>query len=487
MALTSKIGTTPSPIIVGPTVPIFTSTPWFGTIGNDTRTGGNSSNDIMYGLGGNDTLNGRGGNDTLSGGDGNDTLLGGTGNDVLDGGTGDDLLDGGQGADAMSGGAGNDTYVVDNVGDVVSETFVSGGQVYDYGGEDWVNTSLSEYTLPENVENVTYTGTGSFTGTGNDADNHMNLLTGNVGPVTFYGLGGDDDINSGDGDDFLYGGDGDDEIYGGDGNDYIEGGSGNDEVIGSGGNDTLFGGDGNDEMIGGTGSDAMYGGTGDDTYYVDDANDTVIEDDTAAPTGWFGDTVVTTLNAYGLTDNVENLVYDGTGGFTGAGNEQANLIIARQTSESVNLYGMGGDDIIVGNTGGDWIEGGDGNDRLIGREGDDWTIGGAGADTFVFGSSDGYDVISDFNRAEGDTIELNGASITSIVNDFNGNAVIYAGRTAITLNGVDASQIDSSYFSGNEPAMAQGFAAAGYGVDAGVNDYQLANTYHAAQFMDFNW
>lgn len=53
---------------------------------------------------------------------GNDTITGSSGNDTLLGYAGNDLLDGGAGADTLDGGAGNDTYIVDNLGDVVSET-----------------------------------------------------------------------------------------------------------------------------------------------------------------------------------------------------------------------------------------------------------------------------------------------------------------------------------------------------------------------------
>jgi Ca2+-binding RTX toxin-like protein len=73
-------------------------------VGDDSSSG----NDILA-----NTLIGSAGHDQLLGLAGNDTLVGGAGNDVLNGGTGADLL---------KGGLGNDSYVVDDVGDVVDET-----------------------------------------------------------------------------------------------------------------------------------------------------------------------------------------------------------------------------------------------------------------------------------------------------------------------------------------------------------------------------
>jgi len=49
-------------------------------------------------------------------------LLGLGGDDSLTGSAGADVLDGGSGADTLVGGIGNDTYLIDNIGDVVSET-----------------------------------------------------------------------------------------------------------------------------------------------------------------------------------------------------------------------------------------------------------------------------------------------------------------------------------------------------------------------------
>jgi Ca2+-binding RTX toxin-like protein len=78
--------------------------------GSRLIVGDNSSsgNDILA-----NTLIGSAGHDQLLGLSGNDTLVGGAGNDVLNGGTGADLL---------KGGLGNDSYVVDDAGDVVDET-----------------------------------------------------------------------------------------------------------------------------------------------------------------------------------------------------------------------------------------------------------------------------------------------------------------------------------------------------------------------------
>ncbi|MEI7445692.1 MAG: calcium-binding protein, partial [Burkholderiales bacterium] len=98
-------------------------------------------------------------------------VIGGSAADTLTGDANDNTLDGGAGADTMTGGAGNDTYVVDNVGDSVVEAASA--------GTDTVLTSLSTYTLPTNVENVTYTGSGNFNLTGNDISNIITMGAGN--------------------------------------------------------------------------------------------------------------------------------------------------------------------------------------------------------------------------------------------------------------------------------------------------------------------
>ncbi|MFD2578643.1 calcium-binding protein [Novosphingobium colocasiae] len=112
-------------------------------------------------------------------------------NNAIIGGTGDDTLDGAVGRDTMTGGQGNDTYRVDNVGDLIVEQV---GQ-----GTDTVETTLSAFTLGANIENLTYTGLGNFTGTGNALDNVINggagidrLSGGTAGLDTLIGNGGND-------------------------------------------------------------------------------------------------------------------------------------------------------------------------------------------------------------------------------------------------------------------------------------------------------
>ena len=213
-----------------------------------TNTGntlvGTAWSDILRGEGGNDTLQGRAGDDLLAGGVGNDNLFGEAGQDTLQGDAGNDSLDGGLGADSLAGGAGNDTYIVDDAGDMVIEEV--------NGGTDVVQTNLGSYDLTDNVEDLTFTGQGSFIGTGNALSN---TITGGNGNDFLFGMGGNDQLLGGQGNDFLDGGDGVDNLQGGNGNDVMIGGAGADVLAGGVGNDILNGQAGNDNMDGGTGDD----------------------------------------------------------------------------------------------------------------------------------------------------------------------------------------------------------------------------------------
>jgi Ca2+-binding RTX toxin-like protein len=105
------------------------------------------------------------------------------GDDSLFGELGNDSIDGGLGADRMAGGSGDDIYVLDNAGDLVVE---AAGE-----GTDLVNSSIT-YTLTDNVENLTLTGSADISGTGNELNN---IINGNLGANVLDGRAGNDTIN----------------------------------------------------------------------------------------------------------------------------------------------------------------------------------------------------------------------------------------------------------------------------------------------------
>ncbi|WP_455232985.1 VCBS domain-containing protein [Geopseudomonas aromaticivorans] len=360
-------------------------------------------------------ITGNTGNNALNGLDGNDTLIGGAGND---------LLDGGSGADVMAGGTGDDAYVVDTLDDTITEL---AGQ-----GTDTVYTHLT-YTLGQNIENLTLTGTDTVAGTGNELNN---VLTGNAADNTLMGLAGDDTLNGGAGADTMLGGTGND-IYGvenngdlvfedaGEGTDTVQSsitytltanvenltltgtaaidGTGNElnnAITGNVAANTLYGLEGDDTLDGKAGADTLIGGVGNDTYVLDNAGDAVIEN-----AGEGTDTVQSSIT-YTLVANVENLALTGSVHIEGTGNELAN--------------------IITGNSGNNRLDGGAGADTMQGGYGNDTYALDDLGDTVTELASQGTDtVIVPFDYTLGANVEnlmLTGSAITGTGNSLD-NAI----------------------------------------------------------------
>ena len=372
-----------------------------GTINNDNLVG-TIYQDVIYGGAGNDSLNGLAGNDYLAGGLGNDTYtvdsvgdvvventnegtdtvissitytlgnnlenltlsgtanINGTGNtlvNVIIGNSGNNILDGGTGADNLSGGLGDDTYVVDNIGDTVTENANE--------GTDTVISSIT-YTLGNNLENLTLSGTANINGTGNTLSN---IITGNTGNNTLSDGGG--------GIDTLIGGLGDDTYIvtnsldiitenAGEGTDLVRSSvnfvlaanvdnltlTGTANINGTGNTDAniITGNNGNNVLDDGGvgGSDTLSGGLGSDTYIVNNIGDLVVEN----PDNTSIDLVRASVN-FTLTANVENLTLTGTANINGTGNTLANVIIGNSGDNILNDGGVGGIDTLTGGAGND--------------------------------------------------------------------------------------------------------------------------------------
>ncbi len=86
------------------------------------------------------------------------------------------------------------------------------------------------------------------------------------------------------------------------------------------------------------------------------------------------------------------------------------------------LTGSGGADMLLGSTGRDKLDGNDGDDTIYGGGDRDRLGGGDGADVFYFGdmyesaaNRRGRDTILDFDRAEGDLIDLTGLGLLTFM------------------------------------------------------------------------
>jgi Ca2+-binding RTX toxin-like protein len=309
------------------------------------------------------------GDDSVITGGGDDIVSTGSGNDTIDSGGGNDTIAGGAGADHMAGGTGDDTYVVDNVGDVVTE---DAGE-----GFDTVQTiigSRSDYSqlyyLPDNVENLTGTSTTGQGVWGSSADNVINMGSGGdlivLADRTSYTstAGGHDSVNSGGGNDYIFFGGGLDAL------DKVDGGAGFDTV-------------------------GLLG-----TYNLTLAAQSFTSIEKLA---LYSSGNAASPNGYTITTVDQNVA---------AGQQLLVVAASLQAGEHLVFNGSAeadGSFTIMGGHDTDTIIGGHGNDRFIGGGGADSLTGGAGNDVFQYNAvSDSIatatDTINDFSA--GDKVDL---------------------------------------------------------------------------------
>ncbi|HSH97045.1 MAG: hypothetical protein ACAH07_11790 [Methylophilaceae bacterium] len=376
-----------------------------GSAFNDLLIGDGTANTLTGGAG-NDTLEGLGGADFLDGGTGTDTasyndatgpvvvsltgivtntgdaagdtynsienLLGSANDDlligdatanVLTGGDGNDTLEGLAGADTLNGGNGTDTASYAHAATAVLATLTTGLAGVTVSGDAIGDVYNSIENLDGSANNDTLIG---------DANN--NILTGNDGDDVLEGMGGSDVLDGGTGTNTASYADASTAVTAsldtgigvnnsGDaaGDTYINiqnllGSAFADVLIGDGNNNTLTGGNGNDTLEGRGGADSLVGGAGTDTASYAHASETF---------SGSGIGVVASMT---------------TGLATTTGDAAGDVYNSIEV-----LLGSAYDDLLIGDSTANNLQGGEGNDTLEGLGGISDTLnGGNGTDTATY-------------------------------------------------------------------------------------------------------
>jgi len=204
-----------------------------------------------------------------------------------------------------------------------------------------------------------------------------------------------------------------DDIIGNAFNNTLLGGGGNDTIDGGGGSNYLRGEDGDDSMLGGAGFDDINGNMGDDVASGGDGADWVVggkDDDSLSG------------------DAGADIVYGNLGDDTCAGGSGDDIVRGGQQ-----------DDVLSGDAGADWMSG----DR-----GDDTITGGAGADVFhTFGEA-GIDRVTDFNRADGDRVQLDPGTTYTVAASGTDVVISLGGGGQMVLVGASLSSLTGDWIFG---------------------------------------
>ncbi len=371
-----------------------------GSSFNDTLTGNDNQNNVIYGGAGNDIIDGGFGSDTLYGGDGNDIINSGDSdvavgfnisNNILDGGAGNDTLIAGLGHDILIGGDGNDILTGSNglAGTTISYSTASTSVT--------VNLSINgaQNTGGAGIDTIVYILQNSDIGYESSIEN----IIGSSFNDTLTGNFRNNILNGGEGNDNLNGDGGNDTLIGGNGNDYYNGGTGMDIVNFSGsvlgisanigfggaqntgeGMDTFYQvegliGSNYDDVLTGTSADNFFQGLGGDDIITGGAGiDTVSYEEVPGP-------------GFGVTVDLRILTAQNT---VRAGFDTLSGI--------ENIIGSSRGDVLIGNDVANVISGGFGNDSISGNGGND-TLSSYGSSTI--NGDDGDDIITGYGISHG--------------------------------------------------------------------------------------
>jgi Ca2+-binding RTX toxin-like protein len=398
-----------------------------------------------------------------------------------------DILTSSTTSTTLQGGAGDDTYIVGSTGVTITESASE--------GTDEVRTALATLSIASsaNVENLTYTGSAAFTGTGNAVDN---VISGGLGADSLTGGAGNDTLNGGDGNDTLIGGVGADMLNGGIGTDIasyagsaaltvdLKSGastgdaagdtySGIEKFVGTANADTFVSGAGADSLDGGAGVDTISYSTSAVGVTVDltagtgvsgDANGDVLIGFEKIIGSAFADTLSSSTNSTTLSGGVGDDVYV-IGSASAAvvenaseGTDEVRTTLATSTlgnnlenltyTGAANFSGTGNglDNVIAGGVGADTLSGKAGIDTLLGGDGNDILIGGAGADGINGGS--GNDIASYIDSSAAITFDI-------AANASTGDAM---GDSYSGVEGIRGTEFGDTYYAGSESLAFDGGA-----------------------------
>src|SRR3569623_131376 len=353
-------------------------------------------------------------------------LTGNAGSHILIGGAGSDILIAGIGLATLIGGGGQDTFVINNINDVIELSPNSTGNA----GESSVS-----YTMQEGVSALRFNGNDNLVGVGNS--DSYNEMTANAGNTTLI---------AGSGEDYLFGGTGSDRLVAGSGMSYLYGGAGL-------GLDTLVAGSGTAYLEGEKGDTYEFnGGFGDVNVHQKSGTGTIVlgvgitpadlilsvaiggdgkpalqiqSGGTITVDDGFDGRVTSYRFANGAALSLDQLLDQAHIQASSVAGASGNLVL--NDAHGVSLVGGPGQDTLYGFGDNDTLTAGDGNQVIYGFGMNDVLVGGVGRDT-LYGFGDNATLLG----GSGDE-ELRGLGMNTVEAGGSGNDTLRGGRGTSTL------------------------------------------------------